>query len=132
MRATTTLAILLASGSLLGCGGGYTTTPTTSSHTSPPPAGTPNSVVVTDNSFTPASLSTTPASTVTWTWDSCRGGDGYGAGQTCTAHDITFDDGTKSGALSSGTFTRTFATAGTYPYHCSIHGAAMSGTVVVK
>lgn len=118
---------------LAGCGGGggSTTAPNTTT-SNPPPAGTPNSVVVTNNVFTPESMSTTAGSTVTWTWDSCSGGDGYGYGQTCVAHEIVFDDGATSGQKSSGTYDRTFANAGTYPYHCKIHGASMSGSVVVK
>lgn len=117
-----------------GCGGsgGSTTAPNNVTNNPPPPAGTANSVVVTNNVFTPGSLSTTAGSTVTWTWDSCSGGDGYGYGQTCVAHEIVFDDGATSGQKSSGTYDRTFAAAGTYPYHCKIHGTSMSGTVVVK
>jgi plastocyanin len=87
---------------------------------------------VTNNAFTPASLSATPGATVTWTWNSCTGGDGYGYGQTCVAHQIVFDDGASSDEQSSGSYQRTFAAAGSYPYHCKIHGTAMSGTVVVK
>lgn len=117
---------------LTACGGSSTSAPVNNNKTPPPPAGTPNSVVVTNNSFTPDGLSTTAGSAVTWTWDSCRGGDSYGYGETCTAHDVIFDDGTDSGSQSSGTYVRTFATAGTYPYHCKIHGASMSGSVVVK
>ncbi len=30
-----------------------------------------------------------------------------------------------------GTYAHTFATAGTYSYHCTIHGVGMSGQVVV-
>jgi plastocyanin len=115
-----------------GCGGGSTSAPNTVNNNPPPPAGTPNSVVVTNNVFTPGALSTTAGATVTWTWDSCQGGDSYGYGQTCTAHQIVFDDGATSGSQSSGTYDRTFATAGTYPYHCKIHGVSMSGSVVVK
>jgi len=67
---------------------------------------------------------------VTWTWNTC-GSDGYGI--TCVMHDVLFDDGATSGAQNSGTFARTFATAGTFNYHCSIHGAAvMSGVVTVQ
>ena len=45
-----------------------------------------------------------------------------------------FDDGSNisSGSQSSGTFSRTFTAAGTYKYHCTIHGSAMSGQVVVQ
>jgi plastocyanin len=67
---------------------------------------------------------------VTWTWNSCSS-DGYG-GTTCVAHSILFDDGTASGSQSDGSWARTFTTAGTYKYHCTIHGAAMSGTITVQ
>jgi hypothetical protein len=35
-------------------------------------------VTVVNNAFTPANLSVTSGSTVTWTWNTCSGGDGYG------------------------------------------------------
>jgi plastocyanin len=138
MRHLTLLRPTLASLALaaaLGCGGGGGASgPSTGTPPPPPPApGTPNSIVVTNDTFTPATLATAKGTAVTWTWNSCSGGDGYGTGQTCVAHNVVFDDGaTGSGAQSSGTFTRTFAAAGTYPYHCSIHGSAMSGQVVVQ
>jgi plastocyanin len=91
----------------------------------------PTNVTVANNLFTPAKLSVASGSTVTWTWDTCSGGDGYGGGQTCVTHDIVFDDGTTSGTQSQGSFQRRFTTAGTYAYHCSIHGAAMAGSVVI-
>jgi plastocyanin len=51
------------------------------------------------------------------------------------AHTTTSDTGVwDSGILSpSQTFSFVFTTAGTFPYHCAIHGAAsMSGTIVVQ
>jgi plastocyanin len=70
--------------------------------------------------------------TVQWAWNSCSGGDIYGTGETCVAHDVVFDDGATSGQKSQGTYSRTFATAGTYPYHCAVHGAAvMAGSISV-
>ena len=45
---------------------------------------------------------------------------------------VTFDDGPESAIQTAGSFNRTFGGAGTFPYHCAVHGAAMSGTVVVK
>ena len=118
---------------IAGCGGGGASGPTENNHTPPPPPGTPNSVVITNNAFTPGDLTVSRNATVTWTWNTCTGGDGYGAGETCIAHDVVFDDAAAgSGAQSSGTFARLFGTTGTFTYHCSIHGTAMSGKVVVQ
>ena len=48
-------------------------------------------------------------------------------------HSVVFKDGAKSGRLKHHTtWTRTFTAPGTYPYECSLHGAAMSGTVIVR
>ena len=71
--------------------------------------------------------------TVNWQWDACAG-DGYGGYGTCVTHNITFDDGSgiQSGTQSTGSFSRTFNTGGTYKYHCAIHGAGMSGEIRVK
>jgi len=37
-----------------------------------------------------------------------------------------------SGVKSSGSFSHQFATTGTFPYYCTVHGAMMTGTVVVN
>jgi len=63
-----------------------------------------------------------------WTWNSCD--SGYG-GEVCTAHTVTFDDGPSSELQDKGSYSRAFNTAGTYKYHCQVHGTAMSGSVVV-
>ena len=100
---------------LLGaCGGG-------SDSTTGPMDAQGNTVTVGNNFFSPADLSVATGTTVTWTW---------AAG--AVEHNVTFDDGQHSGTQSSGSFPRTFSAAGTYPYHCTIHGAAvMHGTVTV-
>ena len=105
---------LLAGLTLLGaCGGGADST------TGPNPQG--NSVTVGNNFFSPADLSVATGTTVTWTW---------AAG--AVEHNVTFDDGQHSATQSSGSFPRTFSAAGTYAYHCTIHGAAvMHGSVTV-
>lgn len=127
-RATLGVAMLC----LAACGGGYSSPTSTTPVTPVVPTG-PTNVTVANNSFTPANLNVPVGSTVTWTWNTCSGGDGYGGGQTCVNHDIVFDDGATSGSLSQGSYQRRFATAGTYPYRCSIHGAAvMSGKVVAQ
>ena len=73
-------------------------------------------ILVRNDLFDPGALEVAPGATVVWAWDS----DGR-------THNVTFDDGDGSGDRSSGTFQRTFATVGAYPYHCTIHGTATSG-----
>ena len=102
-----------------GCGGsgnGYGTGPTGNNN----PGSTTTSISVKNNSFDPSATTVAVGSTVTWSW---AAGD--------VAHNVTFDDGPKSADQSSGSYTRTFATAGKYPYHCTIH-SGMTGTVTVQ
>jgi plastocyanin len=89
-------------------------------------------VTVRNNSYSPDNVAVARGAGVTWTWDSCTG-DPYG-GEVCTSHSVTFDDGGASAAAKeTGTFARTFTTAGTYTYYCTAHGrTAMSGRVVVQ
>lgn len=75
-----------------------------------------------DNSFSPQTVTIAPGDTVHWTND----GDNP---HTVTADDDSFDSGT---FVSGQSYDRTFPNAGTYPYHCTIHGSSMSGTVVVQ
>jgi plastocyanin len=77
-------------------------------------------ITVHDNFFQPNATTVPVGTKVTWTW----------AGS--MSHNVTFDDGPASPTQASGTFSRTFQTAGTYRYHCTIHGVAMSGTVTVS
>jgi plastocyanin len=49
------------------------------------------------------------------------------ANHTTTSDTALWDSGTLS---SSQTFSRTFATAGVFPYHCTIH-TGMTGTITV-
>jgi plastocyanin len=62
--------------------------------------------------------------TVTWTW---RGSSSH----TVTSDDngATFDS---SPPRSSGTFSHTFPNAGSFPYHCEVHGLFMAGTITVQ
>jgi plastocyanin len=84
------------------------------------PAGGSTAVDIKDFAFSPASNSVPTGSKVTWT------------NSDTTAHTVTFDDGSAdSGNLAPGsTFDHTFATAGTFAYHCTIH-SQMHGTVTV-
>lgn len=133
MRLAARLTVLLLIAAA-GCGGSSTAPSSGGNNTQPPPAnpgGSSNNAITVGNNFFDPSSTTIPVGTkVTWTWNTC-GGDGYG-GQTCVQHGILFDDGAASGAQSEGTWSRTFATAGTYKYHCTVHGSAMAGTIVVQ
>ena len=116
-----------------GCGGS-STSPSTPPPNNNPPANTPptntTAINVGNDFFDPPSTTVPIGSKITWTWNTC-GGDGYG-GQTCVSHNIMFDDGAASGSMDQGTWQRTFATAGTFKYHCTVHGSSMSGTIVVQ
>jgi plastocyanin len=80
----------------------------------------PNSVAIVDNDFSPSNITVKAGTTVDWT--------NTGSAQ----HTVTADDGSyDSSFLSSGAkFTHTFATAGTFTYHCNVH-SSMHGTVTV-
>ncbi|MEO8448246.1 MAG: plastocyanin/azurin family copper-binding protein [Gemmatimonadota bacterium] len=84
-------------------------------------------VAVTNNSFTPSSITITAGGTVSFTW-------GNGA----MGHNIVPDGSTipSIGAFYDAPFSIdvTFPTAGTYNYHCANHGSpggGMHGTVTV-
>jgi plastocyanin len=84
------------------------------------PAGAANSVSIVDYAFNPATTMVKAGTTVTWT-------NTAGQDHTVTADDASFD----SGHVAAGTtFSHTFAAAGTFSYHCTIH-AQMTGTITV-
>ena len=76
-----------------------------------------------DNTFTPAAVTISTGEKVTFTW---VGG----------FHDVTFADGVSSGApvgVAGTTYSRTFDTAGTFAYVCTVHeSVGMKGTVTVQ
>jgi plastocyanin len=77
-------------------------------------------VNIVDFAFEPAAVEVPVGATVTWT-------NGGGAPHTVTADDGAFN----SGNLDPGaTFSQTFDSAGSFPYHCEIH-PQMTGTVNV-
>lgn len=120
-----TVAAVCACG---GSGGSGSTAPN-----NPPPGNTTTpsgGVSVTNDAFAPGTKTVAVGTTVKWAWNSCTG-DSY-SGQTCTSHSVTFDDGVTSPTQDQGTFERSFSVAGTYNYHCSIHGTAMSGSITVQ
>ena len=78
-------------------------------------------VTMTDNRFTPGTVTVPAGGTVVWRNTSQM------------VHTVT-GNGFSSGNLAPGaTYSRTFGAAGTHSYHCVPHGqAGMVGTVVVK
>jgi plastocyanin len=82
---------------------------------------TPASVNIGDNFFSPATLSVSVGTTVTWT--------SQGQSQhTVTSNGPGFDSPTLS---RNDTFQFRFTQQGTFNYFCRIHGQAMSGTITV-
>jgi plastocyanin len=134
-KCTSTVSVFLLM-TMFGCGGSGSSmsngvTDPGTGPVMPPVNSSTMFLSVTNDKFTPAHDSVAVGATLKWTWNSCTG-DGYG-GTTCVSHSVQFDDGGPSSSIqSSGTFSRTFDSAGTYTYHCAVHGTAMEGTVIVK
>lgn len=87
-----------------------------------PVLGAGTNVSIVDFAFNPAAVTINPKDSVTWTW----------AGT--FAHSTTSDDTNlwNSGILASGaTFSHTFSSAGTFPYHCAVH-PFMTASVTVQ
>ena len=125
------LALLIALTATWSCGGD-----SGSNDTAPPP---PHDVAIVQaaplagpNAFSPTDevISLASQNTVTW-----YNGDFFGyAGEAGTVHHLIADDGSTfdTGTLAPGNvFQATFATPGTYTYHCEIH-PGMTGTVTVN
>ncbi|MDH3247434.1 MAG: cupredoxin domain-containing protein [Acidimicrobiia bacterium] len=96
------------------------TPPPTTPPPPPPPPTTPGSVTIFDNGYTPASLSVSEGTTVTWT-------NTGAAPHTATDRSGRFDSGFM---MTGDSFSQTFTTAGTYQYFCTIH-PEMVATITV-
>lgn len=128
---TKIVCVALALISAAACGGsGGSTSPTNqpTGNTTPQVGG----ISVTNNVFSPASKTVAVGVAVQWAWNTCAGGGIYGGTEVCGSHSVNFDDGTNSPTQDQGTYNRTFTVAGTYNYHCVVHGAAMAGTITVQ
>jgi len=80
-------------------------------------------ITVSNNRFNPTP-DTVAAGQVTFSWSNASNG-----------HNVTWDSGPSTPANSSTMTTGTFPATlvqGTYHYHCTVHGAPMSGTIVVQ
>ena len=87
---------------------------------SPQAFGTAANISIINFAFTPNNVSINVNDSVTWTW--------VGAPHTTTSDTGLWD----SGVFGAGhTFTRTFTSAGSFPFHCTVH-PFMTGTINVQ
>ena len=109
-----TLTAAACGGDGYGSDGGPTGTPggTTGS--------TSSNITVRNNSFDPSATTVAVGTTVNWSW-----------AQGATDHNVTFADGQKSATQSTGSYSRTFSSAGTFSYNCTVH-PGMNGSVTVR
>jgi len=121
--------MILPLAALLACGGGGSdsTGPGTTGGTTGGTGGNPvatTAVSMKNTAFTPEAIKVASGAVVTWT-----NNDGF-------QHNVVFDNNAAnpSGPVNAGEAKAlTMPTAaGTYPYHCSIHGTVMSGSVQVQ
>jgi len=82
-------------------------------------------ISVEDDFYTPANLTVSKGTTVTWTWNGRT--DHSVTSGTAGAPDGLFDSGIKN----SGSFSFTFNNTGTFPFFCRVHGAMMQGNITV-
>jgi plastocyanin len=88
---------------------------------SPTPAANQKTLSITNFTFEPSDVSVNVGTNVVW------------VNRDAVSHTITSDDGSfDSGPIAPGSsFTHSFMTAGTFPYHCTVH-PSMHGTVTVQ
>jgi len=131
-RLTLTIGgVLLVAATVAGCGGsgmGSNYSPASPTPTSTAPAPTAANVTITivgmngSNSYSPNPGAVKVGQTVAW-----RNADSIP--HTATADAGGFNTGTIAAGATSSPITMT--TAGSFPYHCTIHGFAMVGTLTV-
>jgi plastocyanin len=122
--------LLLLTAALASCGGGSTPTSPTTGGGGGGGNIPPNTILVSNNSFSPSQLTVAVGTTVTWSWAN-------GAFD----HNVVPDNGSvpaTSGSPMNGphTYTYTFNTPGTFRFYCQVHGGpggeGMAGSVVVQ
>jgi len=131
-RLTLTIGgVLLVAATVAGCGSsgmGSNYSPASPTPTSTTPPATPANVTITivgmngSNSYSPNPGTAKVGQTVAW-----RNADS--TPHTATADAGGFNTGTIAAGATSSPITMT--TAGSFPYHCTIHGFAMAGTLTV-
>lgn len=114
---TTPLASSVAVAALfLGACSGDPTTPADS------PENSSVRIVVADDSFSPELRTVNAGESIVWEWTGSN------------EHTVHFESlNLNSGSpKTSGTFQATLNTAGSFSYHCEVHGQSMSGTITVS
>lgn len=123
--AVVAFAVVIASAAVMSCGGSDATSPP-QPPVPPPTVCTPGNgtvCITTSNTFDPTNVTISSGESVTW------------VNLTGVTHNVTFDTtGAPLGVpnFASGAKVVTFPAKGRYPYHCTIHGGSMSGTVTVQ
>jgi plastocyanin len=97
---------------LAGCSGGATANAS--------PVATTNVDLPKSYRFSPPAIVVDVGATVTWTND-----DNF-------THNVTFDGAPGAQLKPGASTTKTFSTAGTFHYQCTLHPQDMQGTVTVK
>lgn len=78
-------------------------------------------VAVSDNAFSPTSLTVKSGTTVVWEWSGAN------------PHSILLGGQSSGDKTATGSYERSFDTPGsTINYQCGVHGAAMAGKIVVE
>ncbi len=109
--------IVLGSTVLTGCGEKDVNNPSAG-------AGS-NAIGVKDSFYDIKEKNILVGSTVEWSW---QGNIGHSVtGGTPPNPNGSFD----SGVISMGSFSQKFDTEGTFRYYCKVHGASMTGTIIV-
>jgi len=84
----------------------------------PPPQA---KIMIADNSFTPAELTIAAGTNVVWEWGGAN------------PHSVLLGGRASDPLTGSGKFEKVFPTPGTtFPYQCGVHGASMSGKIIVQ
>ena len=116
---------------ILSCSGGTEPSTPANGGGNNPPAPPPTAVVISmrDYSYAPMSVTLKAGGSVTWT---NRGTVAHTASSTAinSGQVLPPSGGGYGGGTGGGTYQQTFASAGTYMYHCANH-AQMTGTITV-
>lgn len=121
LKQASSLLVFTALVALFGCGGNSTSPYSNNTTTPTTTKSSPNTVVIASMAFSPANLTVTKGTVVTWQ-------NNDNVGHTSTSDNGVWDTGN---IPSGGNTTTTFSTAGTFTYHCTVH-PMMTGTITVQ